>query len=173
MTKSSNNDDYRSIDGGQPSQQGYIGLLQEFAAKLVLEVFGAGGAIWGFSEVCGLRTKETESIRFWRSVAMTVAVLFAVRWLRQLHKASMMLQEKPQYHNTNERTAVGHSEFALETPDSSFLGDLRERSPLGIQLSSVLFGIEKDTDEEEGLLSQEESVDESTALTTSPRSPIL
>eukprot|EP00533_Pseudo-nitzschia_delicatissima_P013034 CAMPEP_0197275484 /NCGR_PEP_ID=MMETSP1432-20130617/13976_1 /TAXON_ID=44447 /ORGANISM="Pseudo-nitzschia delicatissima, Strain UNC1205" /LENGTH=172 /DNA_ID=CAMNT_0042741389 /DNA_START=42 /DNA_END=560 /DNA_ORIENTATION=+ len=169
----SNNGDYRSIDGGQVSHQGYIGLLQEFAAKLVLEVFGAGGAIWGFSEVCGLRTKESESIRFWRSVAMTVAILFAVRWLRQLHKASMLLQHQKPQATDHGRTAVGPSEFALETPDNSFLGDLREMSPLGIQLSSVLFGVEKDKDEEEGLLSQEESVDEMTALTTSPRSPIF
>ena len=45
-----------------------IRLLQIFSAKLVLEVCGGGGAIWGFSEAIGLRT--TSNVWFWRPVAL-------------------------------------------------------------------------------------------------------
>lgn len=149
----------------------YIGLFQGYAAKLVLEVFGAGGAIWGFSEVCGFRTMEIESIEFWRKMALTTAALFGVRWLRQLLRAATLLQETQKPNTTNAAaTPLGRSSLILETPqkDNSFLDELRERSPRGIQLSSVLFGDERD--EEEALLSPE-SCDESTALTMCSRSP--
>jgi len=52
-----------------------------FSAKLVLEVFGAGGAIWGFSEVVTFRVPETQE--FWRKVALVVAVIFTFRYLLQ------------------------------------------------------------------------------------------
>merc|ERR1712087_566205 len=34
----------------------FLECIVEFVPKLVLEVFGAGGAIWGFAEILGLRT---------------------------------------------------------------------------------------------------------------------
>lgn len=65
------------------NQKQFIRLLQEFGAKLVLEVFGGAGAIWGFSEAAGLRSSET--IWFWRPLALTVGVIFSLRWMNQLH----------------------------------------------------------------------------------------
>eukprot|EP00568_Trieres_chinensis_P003964 CAMPEP_0183292630 /NCGR_PEP_ID=MMETSP0160_2-20130417/1621_1 /TAXON_ID=2839 ORGANISM="Odontella Sinensis, Strain Grunow 1884" /NCGR_SAMPLE_ID=MMETSP0160_2 /ASSEMBLY_ACC=CAM_ASM_000250 /LENGTH=167 /DNA_ID=CAMNT_0025453613 /DNA_START=20 /DNA_END=523 /DNA_ORIENTATION=+ len=57
-------------------------LFQIFSARLVLEVFGGGGAIWGFSEVCTLRRPETQE--FWRMNASIIASIFAVRWIMQI-----------------------------------------------------------------------------------------
>jgi len=57
-------------------------MVQVFSAKLVLEVFGGAGAIWGFSEVCFLRSTDTQE--FWRTNACVFGVIFAVRWLMQI-----------------------------------------------------------------------------------------
>jgi hypothetical protein len=58
-----------------------IRTFQIFGAKLVLEVFGGAGAIWGFSEAVGLRVPAT--IWFWRPCALTFGAIFFVRWLYQ------------------------------------------------------------------------------------------
>jgi len=60
----------------------FIRLFQIFSARLVLEVFGAGGAIWGFSEVCTFRRPETQE--FWRYNAQIVAFIFFVRFNLQI-----------------------------------------------------------------------------------------
>ena len=60
-------------------------LLTEFGPKLILEVMGAAGAVWGFSEIVGLRTPAT--LWFWRPCAETVGVVFFVRYLHQLASA--------------------------------------------------------------------------------------
>mmetsp|Transcript_6995 Transcript_6995/g.10480 ORF Transcript_6995/g.10480 Transcript_6995/m.10480 type:complete len:102 (-) Transcript_6995:44-349(-) len=57
-------------------------LYQIFSAKLVLEVFGGAGAIWGFSEAVGLRVPST--VWFWRPCALTFGAIFFVRWLMQI-----------------------------------------------------------------------------------------
>ena len=57
-------------------------LLQIFSAKLVLEVFGAAGAIWGFSEAIGLRVEST--VWFWRPCALSVGAIFFARWCAQI-----------------------------------------------------------------------------------------
>jgi len=62
-----------------PEKKNLTRLYQVFAAKLVLEVFGGGGAIWGFSEVCTLRNPETQE--HWRFNALVVAFLFFCRFL--------------------------------------------------------------------------------------------
>eukprot|EP00549_Striatella_unipunctata_P023408 CAMPEP_0118683862 /NCGR_PEP_ID=MMETSP0800-20121206/6298_1 /TAXON_ID=210618 ORGANISM="Striatella unipunctata, Strain CCMP2910" /NCGR_SAMPLE_ID=MMETSP0800 /ASSEMBLY_ACC=CAM_ASM_000638 /LENGTH=320 /DNA_ID=CAMNT_0006580453 /DNA_START=747 /DNA_END=1709 /DNA_ORIENTATION=+ len=67
-----------SIVGMDP----WIRFYQIFAAKLVLEVFGGAGAIWGFSEVMTFRNPETQS--FWRFVALVVGFCFYVRFLLQM-----------------------------------------------------------------------------------------
>jgi hypothetical protein len=59
-----------------------VRLLQIFSAKLVLEVFGGGGAIWGFSEAVGLRTDKT--VWFWRPCALVIGALFFCRWQLQI-----------------------------------------------------------------------------------------
>ena len=57
-------------------------VIQIFSAKLVLEVFGGAGAIWGFSEAVGLRNKNTEW--FWRPCALVFGVVFFIRWILQI-----------------------------------------------------------------------------------------
>jgi len=60
----------------------WIRLTQIFAAKLVLEVFGGAGAIWGFSEVCTLRNPETQEQ--WRFNALCIGGVFGIRFLLQI-----------------------------------------------------------------------------------------
>jgi hypothetical protein len=57
-------------------------LLHIFSANLILQVFGGAGAIWGFSEVLGLRTPET--VWFWRPMAQFVGAIFFARWVLEL-----------------------------------------------------------------------------------------
>ena len=59
-----------------------VRLLQIFSAKLVLEVFGAAGAVWGFSEAIGLRVEST--VWFWRPCALAVGAIFFARWCTQI-----------------------------------------------------------------------------------------
>lgn len=66
----------------KPNSSKQIRLLQIYGAKLVLEVFGGGGAIWGFSEVVGLRVPAT--LWFWRPCAATFGGIFFIRWLLQI-----------------------------------------------------------------------------------------
>jgi len=40
----------------------YHHMVQTFLAKIVLEVFGGGGAIWGFSEVITFRNPSTQEV---------------------------------------------------------------------------------------------------------------
>ncbi len=61
-----------------------IRLFRVFGAKLVLEVFGGAGAIWGFSEAIGLRVPST--VWFWRPCALTVGVIFLSRWVDQVRE---------------------------------------------------------------------------------------
>ena len=177
MTNIRNNSEHRGIVGSQLSQ--CIRLLQEFAAKLVLEVFGSGGAIWGFSEVCGLRTKHFESIEFWRSAAITTALFFGLRWLRQLQAAVswLLLQNQKQQvpARTDHEADARINDIHPRTPVNirpEFTNVMSERSPIGIQLLSLFDGT-KDIAEEESLLSPGETCDEFTALTSSPHSPIV
>ena len=62
--------------------QQFIRLLQIFSARLVLEVFGGAGAIWGFSEAMTFRVPST--VWFWRPTALTFGVIFFVRWIMQI-----------------------------------------------------------------------------------------
>lgn len=70
------------VDVSKPSGMKWIRLLQIFSARLVLEVFGGAGAIWGFSEVLTLRNAHT--VWFWRPVALTFGLIFFVRWMMQI-----------------------------------------------------------------------------------------
>jgi len=69
-----------SADAGKNKWTRYT---QIFTARIVLEVMGGGGAIWGFSEVCTLRRPETQE--FWRFNALTIGFIFFLRFLCQ-HK---------------------------------------------------------------------------------------
>lgn len=57
-------------------------LLEMFAPKLVLEVLGAAGAIWGSSDALGLRNASNDW--FWRPCAIVVGLAFLTRWVRQV-----------------------------------------------------------------------------------------
>ena len=59
-----------------------ICLVQIISATFVLEVFGGGGAIWGFSEAIGFRVPST--VWFWRPCALAFGVIFFEWWLLQI-----------------------------------------------------------------------------------------
>ncbi|KAL7475423.1 hypothetical protein ACHAW6_001333 [Cyclotella cf. meneghiniana] len=59
-----------------------IRLVQIFSVKLILEVCGGAGAVWGFSEAIGLRHDGT--VWFWRPCALAVGAMFWARWLCQI-----------------------------------------------------------------------------------------
>jgi hypothetical protein len=164
-------------------------LVQEFSAKIVLEVFGGGGAIWGFSEVLGLRTTENRDL--WRTIAMFIAFLFFLRWSRQLRSICLILSSSSSLNALDQKideedtrnirihaskeaggTAIAKTTTPSMRPRKKNVN--RSRSPIGIQLSSFFFGDKKNTDdnehsleldEEDGLFQQKES-SESTALKT-------
>ena len=52
----------------------YYQWFEELVIKLILEVFGAAGAVWGISEIFGFRTNET--LDTWRPFAMVVGMIF-------------------------------------------------------------------------------------------------
>ncbi|VEU37302.1 unnamed protein product [Pseudo-nitzschia multistriata] len=135
-----------------------FGLCQEFFAKLVLEVFGAGGAVWGFSEVCGFRTESVESTRFWRKLSLATAVVFGVRWSQQLRRAWTLC--------TKARTRSDRSSDINDNDDTNIL--LRETSPIAIQFNTQVYNTSK---EHQDFLMKEEFSDESTALSSFSRSP--
>lgn len=56
-----------------------LSLFYTGFVKLILEVFGASGAVWGFAEVLTLRNADT--VEFWRWVCLIVALLFFIRYL--------------------------------------------------------------------------------------------
>ena len=79
-------------------------LLTEFGPKLILEVMGGAGAVWGFSEICGLRTPAT--LWFWRPVAATVGFAFFLRFLHQLATA---WKHQRHHHDPPPRRDHGHN----------------------------------------------------------------
>lgn len=56
-----------------------LSLFYTGFVKLILEVFGASGAVWGFAEVLTLRNEDT--VEFWRWICLIVALLFFIRYL--------------------------------------------------------------------------------------------
>lgn len=69
--------------------QTLLQTARHFSVKFVLEVLGAGGAIWGSSEAIGLRNDENRW--FFRWLACLLGFVFLVRWVVQLHRACRML----------------------------------------------------------------------------------
>jgi len=59
--------------------QGITSWMNIIIATFVLEVLGAAGAVWGFSEIFLLR----QNAALWKGVALSVGVVFMIRWIRQ------------------------------------------------------------------------------------------
>jgi len=102
------------------SKQQWVRLFQVYSAKLVLEVFGGGGAIWGFSEVLTLRRPETQE--FWRFNASVIAFVFFIRFAMQIFDTLIEIMEDG--HRTE---AHFNKELSLSVEGH---GSLSERTPL-------------------------------------------
>lgn len=57
-------------------------FVEVFASRLILQVFGAGGAIWGFTQVLTLNRDSNQET--FRVFALIVTCLFFVRWGLQM-----------------------------------------------------------------------------------------
>eukprot|EP00934_Nitzschia_sp_Nitz4_P003151 Nitzschia sp. Nitz4//scaffold286_size23798//5958//6413//NITZ4_008448-RA/size23798-processed-gene-0.37-mRNA-1//1//CDS//3329545732//3141//frame0 len=140
-------------------------MTHTFVAKLILEVFGGAGAIWGFSEAVGLRTVDT--IWFWRPAALSVGFCFFLRWLLQIRHEAALLH----FRSKSER----HLRLTLNSP--TFCCDHNLNSPT---LTGIL---SKDSEDEEMQLSRTSDGNlempndlvlhesEATALNTQPHIP--
>ena len=51
--------------------------IDAFIETLILEVFGAVGAVWGFSEIVTVRNPKNNKV--WRSISAAVGLVFLVR----------------------------------------------------------------------------------------------
>ena len=69
-----------------------LSFSQIFSAKLVLEVWGAAGAIWGPSDALKLRT--TANTERWRIVSIWVLSLFTIRWILQIMTYCLCFQRR-------------------------------------------------------------------------------
>jgi len=68
-----------SGDGGDSCFTKMNDWMEILVVKVIVEVFGAAGAIWGFSQIVLLRTDKTTE--FWQKAAVTTLVGFTIRWL--------------------------------------------------------------------------------------------
>ena len=55
---------------------------EALVVALILEVFGAVGACWGFSEIVTLRHPETNA--FWQGWSTAFGLIFLLRWIIHL-----------------------------------------------------------------------------------------
>ena len=62
-----------------------------FSIKLVFEVVGGAGAIWGFSEALLLRNPGT--VFYWRPIALFIGIVFSCMWLCQIKDYSLDVKE--------------------------------------------------------------------------------
>ena len=91
-----------------------------YSAKFVLEVLGATGAVWGFSEATGLRRRDDHSsVWFWRPVALCIGVVFCFRyWMHGKHYLERHCEFppiKPQHrHHKKPFLQIFSSKFVLE-----------------------------------------------------------
>jgi len=75
-------------ENGVASKTDYwVRFFQIFSAKLVLEVFGGAGAVWGFSEVLTLRNSVTQEL--WRFNSLAMGCIMFVRFLMQMKEYSV------------------------------------------------------------------------------------
>jgi hypothetical protein len=77
--------------------------IHTFGANLILQVFGGAGAIWGFSEVIGLRTPSTAW--FWRPTAQFFGAVFFARWVLELN-AHLEKEDLKLFGRSNSRSTL-------------------------------------------------------------------
>lgn len=92
------------VNGAIREQSQLVLCVNFFLPKLVLEVLGGAGAIWGFSEAAGLR--NARNIWFWRPAALTVGTIFLVRWLKQIYEFSTFHDEEEAQQDDGELSSL-------------------------------------------------------------------
>ena len=101
-------------------------FVRNHLPRLVLEVFGATGAIWGFSEALGLRSSSTNW--FWRPASLIVGALFFTRWTHQVLHSSRV--QSPSKHQTEDQTSPSSIQLTSSREDDEMNALLHNcRSP--------------------------------------------
>ena len=114
----------------------FIRLLQVFSAKIVLEVFGGAGAIWGFSEAIGFRVPST--VWFWRPTALTFGAIFFIRWIMQIQDFVIEAKEM----NANEAAPEKVGSSVITNPSSQ---DLEMEDESGKYGSTAAYDLAEET----------------------------
>lgn len=120
----------------------YKQLFEVYGPKFVLEVLGSSGAVWGSSEVFGLRNEETRE--FWRHSAIIVGIVFLSRWIRQIYSSTTIaasvdvleVHQPDVLHVPRTRTAT--SPVRPIRLDESFTSSVFMGSPSGAEMTSLI-----------------------------------
>jgi hypothetical protein len=124
----------------------HMKLLRWYEAitvKLILEVFGAVGACWGFSEIATWRNPDTTYV--WRPISLAMGALFFVGWIMQLVK--FIQSERDSTASKNQvRVDETHSEEVeqldvadLELEETTSLDALNEAASVEYGAASMEF----------------------------------
>lgn len=91
---------------------------EALVVAIILEVFGAVGACWGFSEIVTLRHPETNA--FWQGWSSAFGLIFLMRWI--IHLISFIKSEREMETKTGStrQVLVGETmDLVLEVTDST------------------------------------------------------
>ena len=91
---------------------------EALVVAIILEVFGAVGACWGFSEIVTLRHPETNA--FWQGWSSAFGLIFLMRWI--IHLISFIKSERKKETKTGStrQVLVGETmDLVLEVTDST------------------------------------------------------
>jgi hypothetical protein len=89
---------------------------EALVVALILEVFGAVGACWGFSEIVTLRHPETNA--FWQGWSTAFGLIFLLRWI--IHLISFIKSEREMETKTvSTRQVQVDEDLELEETDST------------------------------------------------------
>lgn len=85
-------------------RQHWIFFVQVFSAKLLLQVCGAAGAIWGASDAVGWRVADNQEK--WRTASKVTAVLFAVRFVVEILSYCLLCQRCTETNSNNQTMSI-------------------------------------------------------------------
>ncbi len=144
-----------------------IRCVEAFIVKLILEVFGAVGAVWGFSEILTLRTSESNDV--WRPVSIVVGIIFLMRWILysvefiQSGGTSPADHEKDATSSSNDVTDIERNDLEFEVTDSHHFSEIKT------PIESMSIEGENSSDECEDPPQPPQSLTPSTTKTSTPQ----
>jgi len=97
----------------QEKQEEFI-FVTRWTRKFILQVLGAGGAIWGFSDALGLHNNDDSSKQLmWRQRALVMSGIFFLRFVVQLKDAIIIQMQQKQVLTVTQWQRLG-KKFVLD-----------------------------------------------------------